>query len=297
MHLLLPLLLACAGGPVAPEAATPPSGPLEIAALSFPAAWLAERVGGAAVVVRNVSPPGEDPPHWQPGPDVIASLVDARLVVANGAGFEAWTRTATLPEDRVVSTADGLELLQVEGRTHSHGKAGEHSHAGTDPHTWSDPLAFLAQGKAVHDALVREDPAHSDTYDAGLAALQAELTALHEALAAALEPARGVPLAANHPAYGYLARRYQLTLTAFDLDPEEAPDAEDAQAVAAWAASAGAAPVMFWEAAPAEAATAALPPTLRHVVLDPLEQPADGAYDYLAQSRANAAVLAALFAP
>ncbi|MCA9570397.1 MAG: zinc ABC transporter substrate-binding protein [Myxococcales bacterium] len=289
----LALLLAC-GTPEPSDAPAPTPTTLDVAALSFPAAWLAERVGGEAVTVRNIAPPGEDPPHWQPPAEVVASLGEADLIVANGAGFEGWLATASVPEERLVRAADGLDLIVLEGRTHSHGAAGEHSHAGTDPHTWSDPLAFLAEAKTVHQALARTAPAHTATFDAGLTALQSELTALHEALDAALAPLRGRPLAANHPAFNYLARRYGLELTSFDLDPEEPPGAEAVAAVLAWSTTAGDTPILLWESAPMDPVRQAFPASFRHVTLDPLEQPATATYDYLAQARANVATLGSL---
>ena len=123
------LLLACAGGP-APVADPPPdapaaSAPLDVRALSFPAGWLVRRVGGERVAVTEVTPPGEDPPFWQPTGEVVAALGSASLLVANGAGYEAWTTTASLPAGRLVATADGLDLVTVAGATHSHGNIPE----------------------------------------------------------------------------------------------------------------------------------------------------------------------------
>lgn len=286
-----------AEAPAAAEAVATPSEPLDVRALSFPAAWLVDRVGGDAVTVLQITPVGEDPPHWQPSGDVIASLADADLIVANGAGFEAWTATASLPTSKVVDTAKGLELLEIAGKTHSHGEDGEHSHAGTDPHTWSDPLGLLLQAKAVHAALSAARPGAQATLDAGLEALQRDLTALHEELATALAPAKGRPVAANHPAYNYLARRYDLDLTSFDFDPEVAPSAEDLDPFVAWMQTAGAEPVLLWESTPSADVIGAFPEGVQHVPVDPLEQPAGATYDYLKQARTNAIVFRRLFAP
>lgn len=299
----LVLWVGCTGSPPPaadpqPAAATPAVAPLDVRALSFPAGWLARRIGGDRVQVTEVTPPGEDPPFWQPTGEVVAGLGGAALIVANGAGYEAWITTASLPAGRLVSTADGLDLVTVEGTTHSHGKAGAHSHAGTDPHTWADPRLFARQGERVHAALLAADPAGKDVYDANLAALRHDLETLATSLGTALDPARGRKLAASHPAYNYLARAYGLDLRSFGLDPAEPPAADALAEVAAWAADAGPDPVLLWEAPPAPAVTAALPAGIRHVVVDNLEQPPDGgAYDYLAQARANLDVLRTLASP
>jgi zinc transport system substrate-binding protein len=295
--LLLSLLLAaCTGAPPTPPG--PAVDPLTVVALSTPVAWLATRIGGAEVVVSAFTPAGEDPPAWRPPADRIASLADADLILAHGAGYEAWVATATLPEARYVATADAQATIEAPGPTHSHGSEAAHSHAGRDPHTWSDPVRFQAQAAAVRDALTARDPAHAELFATRTATLDKELGDLHLRLQATLAPARGQPLAANHPAWRYLAERYNLDLRSFHLDPEGAPDPAEVEAVRAWTLTAGAAPVMWWEDPPNEAVRAALPAALRHVRIDPLEQPAEqGAYDYLAQAAANVVAFETLFAP
>jgi zinc transport system substrate-binding protein len=311
--LLLLALLACgtpsptpspeppptAGAPT--QEATPGPAPavahrLDVRALSFPAAWLAERVGDDRVRVTNVAPAGEDPPAWHPSPELVAGLADADVIVANGAGYEAWTSTASLPEAKVVRTADGLDLIRRQGVTHSHGRGGAHSHAGVDPHTWGDPLLLLEQARVLAGALTAVDPEGKATYDERLAALEGDLRAVDAELSAALAPAKGRRLAASHPAFDYLARRYGLDLTSFGLDPSESASPAARAEVEAWARTAGPEPILLWEAQPSAAAIASLPPGLQHVTLDPLEQPAaSGRYDWLAQERTNVAVLRRLF--
>ncbi len=265
--------------------------------LSFPAAWLADHLGGTRVSVTNIAPAGEDPPTWQPPPALISTLAEADLVVAVGAGYEAWTATAMLRSQTLVSTATDLDLIVLDGQPHRHGSAGEHSHAGTDPHTWMDPHLWLLQGEAVHKALVRVDPDHSATYDSNLASFRAEVAALDTQLVAATTLLKDLPMAANHPSFNYLARRYGLNITTIDLDPSAAPSAEALAQVVAWKATAGARAVMLWEAAPGRDMLDGLPKGLEHVRLDPLEQPVDGVYNWLAQARSNAVRLERLGSP
>jgi zinc transport system substrate-binding protein len=296
LHALVALLglAACSGEPAAAPA--PAAHPLDVRALSFPAAWLVQRVAGDAVTLTNVNPPGEDPPAWQPSGDLVADLGNADLIVANGAGYEAWVTTVSLPPSKLLKLADGQDLITLPGVTHSHGKDGSHSHAGVDPHTWADPALFAKQAAALHDQLVALDPGHKATFDDGLARVQADLAALDQELAAALVGAKGHRLASSHPAFNYLARRYGLDVTSFEFDPSEAPEAAAKATFDAWTATAGAGPVLLWEAAPADAARAAFSADVRQTVLDPLEQPsADGSYDYLAKSRTNVAVFTGLF--
>jgi zinc transport system substrate-binding protein len=128
--------------------------------------------------------------------------------------------------------------------------------------------------------------------------VEEDLRALNDAYAAAFAGAAGRKLASSHPAYNYLARRYDLDLTAFHFDPAEPLTAEQRAAFDAWAAGAGPEPVLLWEAQPEQAVLDSLPAGVKHVVVDPLEQPAEGKrYDYLLQATANLRVFREIFKP
>ena len=293
VRLVACLSLGCSSGPVpAPDAAPVPS----VITLSHPVDWLVRRLAPPGAIDRRLLlAPGADAATWQPSGAEIAALADHDLIVANGAGFEAWTTAASLPASRLLDSAAGLSLVRRSDTPHAHGDGAVHSHTGPDPHTWLDPQRFAQQADAVHGGLSRLVPHHAATLDANLATLRDDLTALEADLQTAAPGLRARGLAANHPSFTYLADRLNLTITAFDLSPDVAPGIEAAHAITAWATS-QANPVLFWEAEPTAAATGALP-GLTHAALDPLEQPQVGAYDYLDQAGANVHRLTALGLP
>lgn len=274
MMLVLLALFACS----TPEPT--PTGPPVVRSLSHPVGWLVERLAGDEVDHSCVQPAGSDARSWRPDGTLIASLAGADLVVAQGAGFEAWTATASLRRDRFVDTTAGLDLIRREARTHSHGADGTHSHGVIDPHTWSDPTLMLAQAKAIASRL--DGHVDADTLSSNMSALEGDLMVLDRQLRTTLSPLSKQPFAANHPAYGYLARRYTLDIQDFDLDPTKA----NTQDLSSWTTKGGR--TLLWETPPSEVATQSLP-TLRHVWIDPLEQPDGKVYDYLRQSTANLA--------
>jgi zinc transport system substrate-binding protein len=288
--LALVTLGACSSDPRPEDAVDAQSarqGPLDVRSLSFPAHWLVERIGGEHVQVRNLLPVGQDAGHWRPEAELIAGLAQADLIVGNGAGYEAWTATATLPQDKLVLTAQGLDPIRAESTTHSHGEV--------DPHTWGSPRVYAQQAEALSVALGRLDPGHAASYTQAASGLAQELAELGERYAAVFERAGEPGLACNHPSYRYLARQLSLEIEPFDLDPARAPDEEVIAALTAWAEGHDA-PVLFWEAVPTSEVKAALPSGIRHAFLDPLEQPRAGAsYDYLGQARANLLTLEQLF--
>ncbi|MEM9594433.1 MAG: metal ABC transporter substrate-binding protein [Acidobacteriota bacterium] len=299
-------LVACGGGPddAAPNtdgggtpAAEDPAvsdavaPAVRVVATNVHTAWLADRIGGDPVAVESLMPAGADPGSFIPEPERIVELAspEVDLVLAHGADYETWMQIASLPEDKVHTLTDGLDLLVLHGRTHSHGPGGEHSHVGQDPRTFTDPALVAEQGRAVLALLTAAAPPLAAELDARGTALQGELTALAEAFAAVGEGIAAAPirLAQNHPSFHYLARRLGAPIETFDLNPNRPPADSEVAAVAAWIDGAGGRHALLWDRTPAPEVVSALPETLEHRTLDPLDGSTGGDYDYLGQARAN----------
>lgn len=173
-----------------------------------PVDWMARTIAGGLVPVEMLVPADQLPAVWRPEPDVINRFQRARLIVLNGATFESWARGSSLPQSRVLRSADGIEgeLLIVAGETHSHGPEGEHAHDVIDGHTWVDPMNAVAQASLIGRAMSTAFPEHEAAFSENLASLQAELGAQHERLAD-LDTSIVAVIASESP-YGYIARRY-----------------------------------------------------------------------------------------
>jgi zinc transport system substrate-binding protein len=260
--------------------------------VNYPLQYMAERIGGELVRVGFPAPAEGDPALWSPDPAAVADYQGADLILLNGAGYAVWVARSTLPESKLVNTSAGFadEYLVVdEAVTHTHGPEGAHSHEATAHTTWLDPMRALAQAEGVHAAFVERWPQWQESFDAGLAGLRQDLTALdaRQAAATAGDP---IPLLASHPVYQYLADRYGLNVRSVHFEPGEIPDAAGwrelerilAEHPARW---------MLWEGEP-------LPQTAERlralgvepVVYDPAgNRPVDG--DYLSVMVSNAEAL------
>lgn len=202
----------------------------------YPTEFFASRLSGGLVKVSCPVPPEADPIFWKPDDASIARYQGADLIIVNGAEYEKWTASASLPLTRVVDTSHAFEgeLLKFQGQTHSHGAAGAHTHTGVDGHTWIDPVLAKRQAQAILAGMTRRWPEHEKAFAANFQKLDAELGELDakwQRLAPAMKAAR---LYAGHPAYGYPARRYGIEISNVNLPPDE-PVSE-----ASWAELAGA---------------------------------------------------------
>jgi len=258
--LLLLALLACEekqAPPATPETVEPDRTPV-VYTTFYPTEYFVSRIGGEDVDVTCPLPPDADPIFWQPSRDQIAAYQQADLIVVNGAGFEKWIDTVSLPESRVLDSAAAFEdeFVTYESTTHAHGPGGEHTHEGIDGHTWLDPVNATRQAKAIRDALVQRFPSRTDAYRVGYVELSSDLDAL-DARYQALD-LEGVQLLASHPAYNYLDQRYEWNIHNFDLDPESEIDAATLTDIQAELDPDARVHVMLWESEPVDAARAAL---------------------------------------
>lgn len=271
---------------------------MQVQTTSYPVHYIVERLtfGHDSLEFSCILPIGEDAPHWSPNAEAVLELQKSDLIVSNGAQFEPWLQKISIEEQKIVDSSKGIQLIEMEGETHSHGKEGSHSHVGVDPHTWLDPKSYLQQARNIKDALVQADQSHRGVFESGYVGLEKELTSLHQDFLNATTKLRRYQIAANHPAYNYFAKRFSLQIQNFDFDPEEVPSSKEIEEFHIYVNSVHEnkkPAVLFWESVPSDTVKTSLQPKdaniiLYHVVVPPLEQPADSStYDYVRQSKEN----------
>ena len=201
--------LAVAGLVAAPAlaAASVTSGKLRIVATTPVVTDWVRAVGGDAVEVRPLLKPLVDPHEFEPGTGDAAAVVESKLVVASGAGFDTWV-------EGLARNANGPRLVELAPLARLRPPALAGPGAKLDPHFWHDPLLAAAAVATLRDALLAADPTHASGYRARAAAYLARLKALDRDLRAAIAT---VPVAArkvvtDHDAFGYLARRYGIRI-------------------------------------------------------------------------------------
>ncbi|HEY1016780.1 MAG TPA: metal ABC transporter substrate-binding protein [Herpetosiphonaceae bacterium] len=203
---LLALLSACGTG----GAGGTDTGKLRVVTSMGLLADIAGQVGGERVQVESLVPLGAGPEDYQATPGDSQKIAQARLVIFNGAGLEAWI--APLFEN---AGAEGQQRLELA--------AGLPAIDG-NPHFWLDPTYAVSYTERIRDALISLDPAGAKQYRANSQRYVNELIALDSDLAAqaATIPAERRQLVTNHDAFPYFARRYGFTVTGVILENPEA---------------------------------------------------------------------------
>ncbi|HEV8239512.1 MAG TPA: zinc ABC transporter substrate-binding protein [Thermoanaerobaculia bacterium] len=189
---------------------------LRVVATVPPQAWLVKRLGGDRVDVDVLLPPGASEHTYEPTPQQVARLADARLVVEVGHPSLLFERR--LLDAMLVREPQPLVVEMVPAGAASPAKPHDH---GSDPHVWLSPRAMRAAAGDVEAALERLDPAGVPLYRANLRATVADVDRLDSDLRRELGRLRQRRFLVYHPAWGYFARDYGLQQVAIETDGKE----------------------------------------------------------------------------
>ncbi len=183
---------------------------------------LVEAVGGERVAVVSLAPATMDAEEYQPKPQDILRVKNARMFVRVGLDYDLWAdrllAQAGRPEINrggpfYVDASRGIAVLELRGM--SIGPGDGHAHGSGNPHYWLDPENADIITGAILEALVRIDPEDAAGYEARRAAFLDRLRAKLREWEAALAPLRAMPIVAYHNSWPYFARRFRLDLLDF----------------------------------------------------------------------------------
>ncbi|MCL4836061.1 MAG: zinc ABC transporter substrate-binding protein [Caldilineaceae bacterium] len=189
-----------------------PGDKLFVVATTSLVADVVARVGGDAIQLVGLLPPGADPHAYQPTPDDLRAISDAQLIFVNGLGLEE--ALASILEEagaKTVSVNVGVSVLRKEdGQGAAAGtEEGDH-HADGNPHTWWSVDAVERWTRNIEQALSAVDPAHAAAYAANAEAYRVELAALRVDLKALIGqiPVAERKLATDHDTLAYFAQAF-----------------------------------------------------------------------------------------
>jgi len=180
------LLSACGGSPKV-------AGKLDVVAAESTYGNIASQIGGPRVSVGSIlTSPSADPHLYEPGMADGAAVADARVVLQNGLGYDAFMtklENASPSNHRVVVTV--ADVLGVHGTD-------------ANPHLWYDVPRLDHVAGAIAAAFTKADPAHATAYRRGLHRFERSLAPLRRELSTIRTRFSGAPVAYTEPVPGYL---------------------------------------------------------------------------------------------
>jgi zinc transport system substrate-binding protein len=193
---LVSALGGCGGGgdraAVAKAPKAPKAAPISVAASVYPLAQLISYIGGPLVRVTNLAPPGAQPEGLRLGPDGLASLRSARLVVDVGDGYQPAVEAAAR---RAAHHLAVLPAVSKQAKPYEF---------------WLDPALMSKAAKAVSEALTVADPAGRRQFHNGWLDFQSVAASLESDFYNSLTTCSKSEIVTANDAFGRLAADFGL---------------------------------------------------------------------------------------
>ena len=168
-------------------------------------------VGSDRVAVTTLVGPDEDAHVFEPKASDAKNLLQTKLMVTNGLGFEPWAQKLVKSSGYKGPVTVASQGIKARSMSAHKGTGTE-----TDPHAWQDPTNVLVYVRNIAAALGKLDPAGASIYQANSEAYAKELQALDAdaktQIAAIPQPKRKV--ITSHDAFGYFGEHYGIAFYA-----------------------------------------------------------------------------------
>jgi zinc/manganese transport system substrate-binding protein len=185
---------ACGGGGTAtPAYPADPNAMTVVGAENFYADVLHQLGGSKLRIYSFLSNPNADPHQYESSAGNARAVADARVVVENGLGYDAFMEKLLRASPGTKRTV--INVQRVVG-----------AEEGANPHLWYDPAVMPRVSRAITDALAAADPHNAGVYRSNLDVFLGSLEPISAKVAEMKSRFEGTPVAFTEPVYGYMAQ-------------------------------------------------------------------------------------------
>lgn len=130
---------------------------------------MAMKVGGDKVEVVSLIARKADAHTFEPSPKTVKEVVNAKLLISNGLGFETWLdrllQSSSFNGKHVVAS-QGVQALSFKNDhdENHHANHGDHIHQGLDPHAWQSIQNGIIYVQNIAQAMGEVDAVNKDYY-------------------------------------------------------------------------------------------------------------------------------------
>jgi len=174
-------------------------------------------VGGDKVDVTLMMPPSADPHSYEPLPNQLSQVSNAKMYAEIGTSLEFETNymdniKAANPNMLIVNTSKGINLIpnSAEGEANT-----------VDPHVWVDPKNAEIMVNNIYDGLVEVDPGDKEYFTKNRDNYIQQIKELDSNTTKLLKSKNGSYILIYHPSFGYYAKDYNMTQIGAMINDEE----------------------------------------------------------------------------
>lgn len=190
---------------------------ITVAVSIVPQAGFVKEVAGDQAEVVTMIPKGANPENYAPDPKQMEELSKAQIYFAIGVPAEV---NGILP--RISSINANMKVVDLAEKADQVYPAREMEPGQKDPHRWLSPKRVVVMVNCIADELAEADPEHAELYHKNAKAYQDQLEQLDSEITASLSSVSGKSFIVYHPAMGYFADDYGLTMIALEEEGKEA---------------------------------------------------------------------------
>lgn len=168
-----------------------------------------QAVGGDKVKISVIIPDGTEPHEFDPKPQDLKSISEAKVFVYSGLGMEAWADKAVkaAAKDNLITVeaskgADPIQLTDPEEIE---------EHGAYDPHLWLSLKGAELEAANIRDGLIQASPENKQYFEDNYNKFKNELDALWKEYDGKFKTAKSHTIVTGHAAFGYFGRDFGLT--------------------------------------------------------------------------------------
>ncbi len=185
-----------------------------------PQAEFVEKVGGDKVEVTTMVPAGANPHTYEPLPEQLKEVSNAKMYAQVGSGIEFETVWMDKLKDSnknmiIVNCSNGITFMPNQDND---GDADENQY---DTHVWVSPKNAKIMVENIYQGLIQLDPSNKDYYKSNKDKYLQELDNEDKKINETLKGDINRKILVYHPAWAYFCRDYGLTQISIEKNGKE----------------------------------------------------------------------------
>lgn len=182
-----------------------------------PQAVFVREVAGDLVNIVTMMPPGANHETYSPPPQDMEKLSSAKLYLAMGLPSE---RANLLP--KLAEMNRNMKIVDMQNEVAQIHAPRYFAPGDPDPHIWLSPKRAVVMVQLTAKELSLIDPANQAVYEANAARFVGQIEAADREIQATYKDFTTRTIIVYHPAFGYFAEDYNLTMVALEEEGKEA---------------------------------------------------------------------------
>jgi len=174
----------------------------------LPQADFVKNIMGDRASIIVMTPPGADPHTYEPSPDQLRSISNAKIYFKVGSGIDfekTWMdKLEDLNPNMII--VDGTKNIKI---------------IDNDPHIWLSPLNAITMTENFYDEIVKIDPDNTSFYEQNKNKYVEKLSDLDKDLKDKFSRYDNKAFLTYHPSFGYLAKEYDLVQISVESEGKE----------------------------------------------------------------------------